>query len=80
MGVVALGTSGVMMAKKNQVEFYDVKKRERISVDTARVAKTTVMTGDGRTLYGLRARTADGRMLTKLVSQSEWEAADLPPA
>jgi hypothetical protein len=54
------------------VVFYDVKTRRKVSIDDKNVMKTTFTTKNGQTRYGLRAKTSDGRMLTKFVSKSDW--------
>ena len=55
------------------VEFYDVKLRKKIKIDDKNVIKTTFKTKNGSIRYSLRGKTADGRMLTKFVSQKDWE-------
>lgn len=57
------------------VEFYDVKTRKKVSIDDKNVLKTTFTTKNGQVRYGYRGKTADGRMLTKFVSKSDWDAA-----
>jgi hypothetical protein len=61
-----------------QVEFYDVKTRQKVSLPESDVVKTTFTTKNGQTRYGLRGKTKDGRMLTKFVSKSDWESMKLP--
>lgn len=60
------------------IEFYDVKIRQKVSVDNKNVKKVTFTTKNGQTRYGLRAKTADGRNLTKFISKSEWDKLNLP--
>lgn len=60
------------------IEFYDVKIRKKVKVDEKEVKKVTFKTKTGQTRYGLRAKTSDGRNLTKFVSKSEWEKLNLP--
>ncbi len=60
------------------IEFYDVKIREKVKIDESQVKKTTFETKNGQVRYGLRAKTDDGRNLTKFVSKSDWESLDLP--
>ena len=55
------------------VEFYDVKTRQKVSIDDKNVMKTTFTTKNGQTRYGLRGKTDDGRMLTKFVSKGDWD-------
>jgi len=60
------------------IEFYDVKTRQKVQIDEKNVVKVTFETKNGQTRYGLRAKTADGRNLTKFVSKSDWESLNLP--
>ncbi|MBN1678789.1 MAG: hypothetical protein JW966_00760 [Anaerolineae bacterium] len=60
------------------IEFYDVKIRQKVQIKESDVIKTTFTTKNGQTRYGLRAKTADGRNLTKFVSKSDWESLNLP--
>lgn len=60
------------------IEFYDVKIREKVQIDESKVVKTTFTTKNGQTRYGLRAKTDDGRNLTKFISKSDWENYNLP--
>ena len=60
------------------IEFYDVKIRQKVSIDDKHVKKVTFTTKNGQTRYGLRAKTADGRNLTKFISKSEWDKLNLP--
>jgi hypothetical protein len=60
------------------VEFYDVKTRQKVSIDDKNVFKTTFNTKNGQTRYGLRGKTDDGRMLTKFVSKGDWDSATYP--
>lgn len=60
------------------VEFYDVKTRKKVSIDDKNVMKTTFTTANGQTRYGLRGKTADGRMLTKFISKGDWETMKYP--
>ncbi len=60
------------------IEFYDVKIRQKVQIDESKVTKVTFQTKNGQTRYGLRAKTDDGRNLTKFVSKSDWEAMNLP--
>jgi len=61
-----------------KIEFYDVKIRQKVQVDEKNVKKVTFKTKNGQTRYGLRAKTSDGRNLTKFVSKAEWEKMKLP--
>ncbi|MCU0476561.1 MAG: hypothetical protein MUC99_10720 [Anaerolineae bacterium] len=68
------------MAKKAApaIEFYDVKTRSKVSVEVSNVSKTTFTTKNGQERYGLRAKTPDGRSLTKFVSKTDWDKLDVP--
>ena len=54
--------------------FYDVKKREKVEVEV--VAK--VKYANGR--CALRAKTSDGRNLTKFIKQADYDKAKVPVA
>lgn len=58
-----------------QLEFYDVKTRQKVNSDV--VAKTTYQV-KGQTRYAVKGKTSDGRNLTKFVSQEVWEGVDAP--
>jgi len=60
------------------IEFYDVKVRAKVQIDESQVKKTTFETKNGQVRYGLRAKTEDGRNLTKFVSKADWENLNLP--
>ena len=60
------------------IEFYDVKTRKKVQIEEKNVKKVTFETKNGQTRYGLRAKTDDGRNLTKFVSKSDWESLNLP--
>ena len=60
------------------IEFYDVKIRQKVQIQKSKVVKTTFTTKNGQTRYGLRAKTEDGRNLTKFVSKADWESMDVP--
>ena len=63
------------------VEFYDLKKKEKVQVPESSVRKVTYerQTKAGKTSvrYGLKAEH-EGSKMTKFVSQSDWEALDVP--
>lgn len=60
------------------IEFYDVKLRTKVQIEEANVRKTTFETKNGQVRYGLRAKTEDGRNLTKFVSKASWDELDVP--
>lgn len=52
--------------------FYDVKKRQKVQAevtDKVKYGKT------GNLRYAFRAKTPDGRNLTKFVKKGDWEKA-----
>ena len=63
------------------IEFYDVKKREKVQIDESAVKKTKYEREgkDGKTnvRYALRAQN-EGTNLTKFVSEADWKALDAP--
>ncbi len=60
------------------IEFYDVKTRKKVSIDEKQITKTTFDTKNGQTRYGIRGKTADGRVLTKFVSKGDWDKMKVP--
>ncbi|MFW5748739.1 MAG: hypothetical protein ACOCYT_03915 [Chloroflexota bacterium] len=60
------------------IEFYDVKARKKIDIPDNRIIKTTFETRTGQVRYGLRAKTDDGRLLTKFISKAEWDRLSVP--
>jgi hypothetical protein len=62
------------------IDFYDVKTRQKVSVDDKNITKTTFETKGGQTRYGIRGKTADGRTLTKFVSKADWDKLNVPVA
>jgi hypothetical protein len=61
-----------------EVEFYDVKLKKKVRVEERNAVKTTFSTKNGQVRYGLRARTSDGRNLTKFVSKADWDKLHIP--
>ncbi len=63
------------------IEFYDVKKREKVSIDEGSVRKTKYeregKNGKINVRYALRSEN-EGTKLTKFVSQADWDALDAP--
>ncbi len=57
-----------------QAEFYDVKARQKI---TTRVTEKVTYGTPDKPRYAFRAKTADGRNLTKFVSKADWDKADI---
>jgi len=60
------------------VEFYDVKLKKKVQVEEKDVRKTTFNTKNGQVRYGLRAKTSDGRNLTKFISKPDWDKMNVP--
>lgn len=55
-----------------QVEFYDVKLREKVLAEVTE----KVTYGEGSKLrYAFKAKTSDGRNLTRFASKADWDAA-----
>jgi len=65
----------------DDIEFYDVKKREKVSVPVSKVKKTKYErpTKDGGTQvrYAVKAEM-DGSRLTKFVGKELWDKLDVP--
>jgi len=63
------------------IEFYDVKKREKVQVPESEVRKvryeSTTKTGKQSLRYAFRA-THNGSKLTKFASEADWKALDAP--
>ena len=57
-----------------EADFYDVKNRKKVKATV--VEKVTYGKGD-RQRYALRAKTCDGRNLTKFVSKADWDKASV---
>jgi hypothetical protein len=64
-----------------EIQFYDVKSRQKVSIPESQVRKTkferTTKSGDIQTRYALRA-THDDTKLTKFCSRADWEALNVP--
>ncbi len=54
--------------------FYDVKTKSKVEAD---VTEKVVYGEEGRKRYALRAKTSDGRSLTKFVSKDDWDKAQV---
>jgi hypothetical protein len=63
------------------IEFYDVKKREKVQIPESQVRKTTYekagKEGKVNIRYAFRA-TNEGTNLTKFVKKEDWEGLDAP--
>jgi hypothetical protein len=64
-----------------EIQFYDVKSRQKVGVPESDVRKTRYerTTKDGRTStrFALRG-TYQGTKVTKFVSREDWERLDVP--
>jgi hypothetical protein len=64
-----------------EIQFYDVKSRQKVSIPESQVRKTkferTTKAGDIQTRYALRA-VHEGTKLTKFCSRADWEALNVP--
>lgn len=64
-----------------EIQFYDVKSRQKVSIPESSVRKTkyerTTKDGSTQTRYALRT-TFNGTKLTKFCSRADWDALDVP--
>ena len=61
------------------IEFYDVKVGKPVSIPENNVVRTTFSQGSAQTpRYGLKGKTADGRLLTKFIGKADWDALKVP--
>jgi hypothetical protein len=60
------------------IEFYDVKLKKKVSIAESNIKKTTFTTKNGQVRYGIRAKTDDGRNLTKFVNKATWDSLNVP--
>lgn len=67
--------------RMNEIEFYDVKKRAKVSVPTSQVKKKkyekTTKSGQLQVRYAVRAHV-DGTNLTKFVSKDMFDSLSVP--
>lgn len=54
--------------------FYDVKLRQKVE---AEVVEKVTYGEPGKERYALKAKTADGRNLTKFVKKADWEKVQI---
>ncbi|MGH2923262.1 MAG: hypothetical protein ACRDKH_04450 [Solirubrobacterales bacterium] len=63
------------------IEFYDVRKREKVQVPESAVKKVRyereTKSGGTSVRYALKAEF-EGSKMTKFVSQADWDALDAP--
>ena len=62
------------------IEFYNVKKKKKVSVDRSKVEKKvyekTTKTGKHSVRYALKAVDEDGTKLTKFCSKADYDSID----
>ena len=60
------------------IEFYNVKKREKVQIDDSNIEKVTyekaLASGGKQIRYALKAVDSDGTKLTKFCSKDAWES------
>ncbi len=65
----------------DNVEFYDVSKRQKVSVPVSQIKKRTytrtTKNGSTQTRYAVVAEV-DGKKLTKFVNKQTWEGLSVP--
>jgi hypothetical protein len=63
------------------IEFYDVKRREKVQVPESAIRKVRyereTKSGGTSMRHGLRAEY-EGSKMTKFVSKEDWDALDVP--
>jgi hypothetical protein len=60
------------------IEFYDVKLRKKVKVAEDKITKTKIKQKNGQVRYAFKAKTSDGRNLTKFCSKADWDAMKVP--
>jgi hypothetical protein len=58
------------------IEFYNVKTRQKVSVDESKVKKVTFQPKGGSTRYAVRAEW-EGTPLTKFVSKATYDSLNV---
>lgn len=62
------------------IEFYNVKTRQKVSVDESQVKKVVYTPqGNGNPRYAVRAQV-DGTNLTKFISKATYDTLEVPVA
>jgi hypothetical protein len=63
-------------------EFYNVKKRKKVTVDESAITKVTyerkTSSGDTQIRYAVKAVDDDGTNLTKFCSKTDWDTISAP--
>ena len=65
------------------IEFYNVKKREKVQIDESKIEKKKYETKRGETTqvrYAFKAVDNDGTNLTKFCSEADWNKVNAPVA
>ena len=62
----------------SSVEFYDLKLRKKVQIPLAKVTKTKITQKNGQVRFAFKAKTDDGRNLTKFCSKADWDASSVP--
>ncbi len=60
------------------MQFYNVKKREKVDIADSEIKKTTYTVRGGQVRYAVRAVDDDGTNLTKFMKKEDWDALDAP--
>ena len=63
------------------IEFYNVKKRKKVSIDESEIKKVEYKretTKGVQVRYAFRAQDDDGTNLTKFVSKADYDKVDAP--
>ena len=60
------------------VEFYDVKLRKKVQIPESQMTKVEIKQKNGQVRYAFKAKTDDGRNLTKFCSKADWDAMNVP--
>ena len=63
--------------RKMSVQFYDIKKRKKVSISDNEISKRPIRTKNG-TRYQLVGNTNDGRQVFRFVSKDDYQSADYP--
>jgi len=60
------------------MEFYNVKKRMKVTIADDQIKKTTYKGRGDQIRYAVRAKDDDGTMMTKFVSHDVWDGLNVP--
>ncbi|MBM3958745.1 MAG: hypothetical protein FJ314_03085 [SAR202 cluster bacterium] len=59
------------------MEFYDFRRRKKVTVPDGQLQKTVIQQSPTRKVYGVTA-TKDGVKLFRIVSKNTWDALKVP--